>query len=105
MDNIFSVINIHQTTVAYMSLIVVFIVAIIILVYVYFKRGKLHCCLGEQHPAYHLPTYNLPTMAPRRYSHAYGNPRPSFVVELVRMEDGSEAVMKTFSVGTGKLRQ
>ena len=46
-DNSFSVINIHQTTVAYMSLIVVFIVAIIILVYIYFKRGGLHCCLGE----------------------------------------------------------
>ena len=59
-DNSFSVINIHQTTIAYMSLIVVFIVAIIILVYIYFKRGGLHYCLGERHPAYHLPTYNLP---------------------------------------------
>ena len=44
-DNSFSVVNIHTTTVVYMSVIVVFIVAPIILVYIYFKQGGLHCCL------------------------------------------------------------
>ena len=97
-DNSFSIINIHQTTVAYMSLIVIFIVAIVILVYVYFRRGGLHCCIEAQHHTQHQP----PTITRRYIS---GDPRPGSVVELVRMEDGSDAVMKTFAVGAGKPRQ
>ena len=104
-DNSFSVINIHTTTVVYMSIIVVFIVAIIILVYIYFKRGGLHCCLEQEQPAHQLPIYRLPPPAPRRFSYAYGDAKPGSVVEMIRMEDGSEAMVKTFAVGSGKPRQ
>ena len=104
-DNSFSVVNIHTTTVVYMSVIVVFIVALIILVYIYFKRGGLHCCLEQAQPAHQLPIYRLPAPAPRRFSYAYGDAKPGSVVEMIRMEDGSEAMVRTFAVGEGKPRQ
>ena len=103
-DNSFSVVNIHTTTVVYMSIIVVFIVALIVLVYIYFKRGGFHCCIDPvQQTQQQLPIYRLPAPSPRR--HSYGDVKPGSVVEIIRMEDGSEAVMRTYTVGEGKPRQ
>ena len=102
-NNSFSVVNIHTTTVVYMSIIVVFIIALIVLVYIYFKRGGFHCCIDPVQPAQQLPIYRLPAPAPRR--HSYSDVKPGSVVEIIRMEDGSEAVMRTYAVGEGKLRQ
>ena len=104
-DNSFSVVNIHTTTVIYMSVIVVFIVALIILVYIYFKQGGLHCCLEQAQPTHQLPIYRLPTPAPRGFSYAYGDAKPGSMVEMIRMEDGSEAMVRTFAVSEGKPRQ
>ena len=39
-DNSFSVVNIHTTTVVYMSIVVVLIIALIVLIYIYVKRGR-----------------------------------------------------------------
>ena len=102
-DNSFSVVNIHTTTVVYMSIIVVFIVALIVLVYIYMKRGGFHCCIPPVQPVQQqLPIYRLPDPAPRRHSHS--DVKPGSVVEIIRMEDGSEAVMRTYTVGEEKPR-
>ena len=96
-DNSFSVVNIHTTTVVYMSVVVVLVIAIVVLVYIYVKRGGLWCCLPPIQPAQQaLPIYNPPRQAARRPTQL--DVRPASVVELVRMEDGSEAVMRTFAV-------
>ncbi len=74
-DNSFSVVNIHHQ----------------------------NCCIDPMQPVQQLPIYRLPAPAPRR--HSYGDVKPGSVVEIIRMEDGSEAVMRTYAVGEGKPRQ
>ena len=102
-DNSFSVVNIHVTTVVYMSIVVVLVIAIIALVYIYVKRGGLYFCLPPAQPVQQqLPIYHPPRPAARR--HSLSNVKPASVVELVRMEDGSEAVMRTYTVGEERPR-
>ena len=102
-DNSFSVVNIHVTTVVYMSIVVVLVIAIVALVYIYVKRGGLYCCLPTAQPVQQqLPIYNPPRQVARRPSQL--DVRPASVVELVRMEDGSEAVMRTYAVGEDRPR-
>ena len=102
-DNSFSVVNIHTTTVVYMSIVVVLVIALIALVYIYVKRGGLYCCLPSVQPVQQqLPIYHPPRPAPRR--HSLRDVKPGSVVELVRMEDGSEAVMRTYTVGEERPR-
>ena len=73
-------------------------------IYIYIKRGGFHCCTDPVQPAQQqLPIYRLPAPSPRRHSHS--DVKPGSVVEIIRMEDGSEAVMRTYTVGEEKPRK
>ncbi len=92
-DNSFSVVNIHVTTVVYMSIVVMLVIAIVALVYIYVKRGGLTCCLPPIQPVQQaLPIYDPPRQAARRPTQL--DVRPATVVELVRLEDGSTFAVK-----------